>query len=494
MKTFYATLAIISLLAQPSSFGQATGQATGQTPGPLADSRALVITQASTDLQLENIEKTPIFETQQKPDTCYRDVQHGTRQQCDTLYHHDCNTTYQNECHNVPYPVCQNVQQNVCVPVYNQVCNNVPQQVCNNVPQQVCRNETRPVCQNVPRNQCDTVSQCTTVDDRVCHGNPQVCTTVPRRVCNPVTQCHSVPDQVCHTETTQQCSMENRQECHVENRQQCQTVTTQSCHVENQQQCHDEYRQQCANVPHESCTDTPYQSCQTVPNRVTEPYACTKPVQVQTGETVKNHVIAAVKVVLSNFGQLDISKEQLVLKLQGKDVGITLGQTSKKVIFRLVKKDQQVQAMSDIETRITTTFTLEAMSSDVQASLYKVKITNLMLGAQKLSFKLESIDAMRLPISIDGGYLNIAVHKDGGLYTVIDDNFAAKTAVLVGDHFEIALSSFQVDSLEDYAHYIDLEVNAKVTFNRAELLNPELLGNVNSTKIVTELDNLTPIK
>jgi hypothetical protein len=509
MKSTISFFALIALIAQPYTFGQSSAPV-------VTEVQTLTIAQATTSFSLEHTEKEPIYVTQQQPDTCYHDVQQGTRQDCQTLNNHQCTTHIVNECNNVAYPVCQTVEQNVCNPVSypvctpiersvcepisNEVCQTVPQNVCENFPSQECSDVTVPVCQSVPRSQCDTVQECTTVDEQVCHGQgaAQVCQTVPRRQCSPTTQCHTVQDQVCHNETQHSCHTVNHSVCHTENHQQCHTETTQSCHtvpdqvchtetrqdchVENQQQCHDEYRQECSNVPEQTCTDTPYQSCQTVPNMVNTPYACTRPVQVQTGERVKTHVLAAVQIVLQNFGLVDLSQDQLTATLTGNDVSLKLSRASNKVIFHVVKKDQQVQVISPTDTKIVTTFTLDAIALDQLAQLAEVKVTHTVLNFDKILFNLEGADLSRIPVSLDAGHLQILVRKPVFLghrmVTIIDSDFPATAVKLSGTEYEIDFASFNINPLQSRSHDVAFSVGIKTVFNPAELLNPEILNRV----------------
>jgi hypothetical protein len=484
MKSTFAFLALLSLVVEPYSFGQAP-------VAPLTETNTVTITQATTAFQLEHTEKEPIYTTQQVPDTCYRDVQQGTRQDCETLNNHQCTTQMVNECNNVAYPVCQTVAQNVCNPVSYPVCQNITRSVCSPVSNQVCQNEPRQVCQSVPRSQCDPVQQCTQVNDQVCHGQgaSQVCQTVPRSQCTTVTQCHQVSDSVCHTENQNVCHTETTQSCHDVADQVCHSETRQDCHVENQNQCHDEYRQECANVPEQSCTDTPYQSCSTVPNMVSTPYACTRPVQVQIGEQVKLHNLAQVSIILQSYGQVDVSHDQLTATLDGNDVSLKLTQSSGTVIFHVLKKDQQVQTVSATDNKIVTTFTLDAISLAALSQLSQVKIVNPVLNFDKLLFNIAGADLTRIPVTLDSGHLQILMRKNVFLghrmVTIIDNDFAATDVKQVGGQYEIDFSTFNAGPLESKSHDVAISVGVKTTFDPAELLNPEILNQVSLAPLTT---------
>lgn len=536
MKNFSALLAVALLSLQPNLSALAKDPAAAVT-----DSKIITLEQATTDLQLEHKEAEPIFETQQVPDTCHRDVQHGTRQDCNTEYDHQCHTTTENQCHSEAYPVCNDVRQNVCNPVSypacqninrNQcdsvprqvcesiqrnechsvpvpVCEDVPTQVCENAPTQECHDTSVPVCESVPRSVCGTTQQCETVQDSVCHGD--VCQTVPRRECKPVESCHQVSDSVCHNETRNSCTTVNHQSCHTENQRQCHndsrqechavpdsvchtvqdsvchtvpdTVchdeTRQECHLETQNQCHDEYRQSCADVPVEHCQDIPRQVCETVPNTVSEPYACTRDVQVQTGERLKFHSLAQVKLVVSNFGAVDLSKESFKVALVDNDVVLSMAEASNKVIIRVVKKNQQVQVISEIEKAITTTFTLEAISLEQLSALSQIKMGSPVVYFDKISFKLEGADVSHLPLSFDRGHLKIIQkRKLFGHITVADQDFNGLLVKLVGDHYELDLQSLGIGTLRSSQTDVEISFSTKNVLNRSELLNPALIDQI----------------
>lgn len=536
MKNFLALTAIAVLSLQPNI------SALAKAPSPVPTNvKVLTLQQATTDLQLENKEAEPIFVTQQVPDTCHRDVQHGTRQDCSTEYDHQCHTNTENQCHSEAYPVCHDVRQNVCNPVSFPVCQNitrnqcdsvprsvcesiqrnechsvdfpvcseVPTQVCENVPTQECHDTSVPVCESVPRSVCGTTQQCETVQDSVCHGD--ICQTVPRRECKPVESCHTESDRVCHNETRNSCATVNHQSCHTESqrqchndsRQECHTVpdsvchtvqdsvchtvpdtvchdeSRQECHLETQNQCHDEYRQACADVPVEHCQDIPRQVCETVPNMVSEPYACTRDVQVQTGERLTSHSVAQVKIVVSNFGAIDLSKESFKVALLNNDVVLTLAKASDKVIIRVVKKDQEVQAISEIEKVIKTTFTIEAISLDLLSALSQIKMGKPVVYFDKISFTLEGADVSQLPLSFDRGHLKIVQkRKLFGHVTAADQDFDALLVKRVVDHYELDLQSIGVGSLRSSQTEMEISLSTKNVLNRTELLNPALIDQI----------------
>jgi hypothetical protein len=350
MKSTISLFAIVALLLQACGGGDSKSNPppqveTGAITGAMTEQNVFSINQPNTAFDLSHTETEAVFETQSVPDTCYRSVQRGTKTECTTQNDRQCTTQNDNVCRDVQYPVCQNVPRNVC--------QNVPQQVCQTVNENVCRNVPQQVCQNVPRNVCTTVQQCTTQNDQVCRGTPpnQTCTNVPRRVCNPVQQCTTQNDSVCHTENRQVCENQPRQQCRIENRQQCTT--------QNDSVCHTETRRECTNVPRQVCNDVPRQVCQQVPNIVQEPYACTRDQQVQVGERTKLKITANVKVVVTNFGNINLSSGQFLAALNGTDVALSMAPGNAGVSFRLVKKDRTQQVISSVEKQIQVTFYIE---------------------------------------------------------------------------------------------------------------------------------------
>lgn len=464
------SLVLIASLASTLQFG-AFAQ---NTPADLSR-KAVDLALASQLIQLEKKEMEPVFETRTVPDTCSRQVQRGTRQECHTEYDHQCHTEYSEQCENVPhsvcenvpqnvcntetYPVCENVPQNVCntetypvcqnVPrrectnVPHSVCTNVPEQVCQNVPTQECHEATVPVCQNVPRQVCETTQQCTTVNDSVCHGNPPVCQNVPRRECKPVQSCRTVSDSVCHNETRNQCTTVNHQQCHTENRQRCHDEFTQSCHdvqdnvchnesrqschmenrqschnesrqnchMENRQSCHNEYSRECHQEPSQSCTDTPRQACEQIPNMETETYACTKEVQVQVGERIKLHTAISLQVIFQNFGAIDVSKEKMEASIVNQEVKLRLTARSGKVIFRVVKTERKPRNLSQNELQIDMVMTIQAISVDQLTALSTLQMTDAVLYFDKMKFKISGANLSELPVSFDQGHLKVLMYK-----------------------------------------------------------------------------------
>lgn len=481
MNRLLSALALVSLLLQPNTGAIAQSNSVEQ--------RTFKLEQETTSFDLEHKEVEPVFETQQVPDTCYRSVQRGTKTECHTEYDQQCSTRIENECRNVAYPVCQSVPRQVCENIPRRVCNNVPQEVCETTNDRVCRNEPQRVCTNVPRRQCDTVQQCTTQNDRVCRGSPpnQTCQDVPRRVCNPVQQCRTENDNVCHSEDRQVCQNVPRRQCHTENRQQCSTTNDSVCHTENRQECHNEYRQECNQVPRQSCVDVPRQACAEVPNIVQEPYACTRDVQVQTGERTKLRVGANIKVVIANIGKIELNSDEFVAKLVDSDVVLSLGKTDQKMIYRLVKKDRSEQILSETEKQIQVTFVIELISLDQLAALNTLKVIEPKLTYEKLQFKFSS----ELPqlFSLNPGHLEVVMVKGRRLYTIIDQVFDPGLVLKkVGDVYELSFSSFNVRYLNSRNHQIKFELGVNSLINRNELLNPELLDRVSFLPIRGEFE------
>jgi hypothetical protein len=514
MKSVLSIISIFSILIQPYAFGQTSEN--GQ------DTQNLSLTQAVSEVQLEQDLKEPIYATQQQASTCYRDVQQGSHQECQTLSRHDCHTETSQQCQNVSFPVCQNVPQNVCQsipfpvctpiqrnqcdPIQVPVCQTIPQNVCVNVPSQECSAVTVPVCQSVPRRQCQMVQQCTTVMDQVCHGTApnQVCQSVPRRQCDPVEQCQTVNDSVCHNEVQQQCHSVNHQQCHIENQQQCHNETQQrchtvndsvchnetrqECHTENQQQCHNESRQECQNVPHDVCTDIPYQACHEVPNMGREPYSCMKPVQVQVGERIKGHIYASVQVVIQNFAQVDVIEEKLIARLINGKVQLTSANTSR-ILFQITSKKQKLLSGSGKDQRFSVVYTLKAITQDQIRELAGIQIKDTLLRADRIEFKLVGANLSQLAIKIDSGHIKLKQMKMvSGVkkaLKIIDQNFDAKLVKSNGDGFELFFSSLGVKTLKAKEYALDFILGSKVLLNRGKLLNPELLDQMGLTPIET---------
>jgi hypothetical protein len=495
MNRLLSSLALVSMLLQPYSgaIAQSNDPVPGPRPGSVANTseqRSFRLEQETSAFDLEHKEVEPIFETQQVPDTCYRQVQRGMKTECHNEYDQQCSTRIENECRNIPYPVCQNVPRQVCQNVPRNECRNVPQQVCQTVNERQCRNEPQRVCTNVPRRQCSTTQQCTTQNDSVCRGTPpnQTCQNVPRRVCNPVEQCSTVNDSVCHTEDRQVCNNVPRQQCRTENRQECRTVNDSVCHTENQQQCHDEYRQECQNVPRQSCVDVPRQVCEQVPNMESEAYACTRDVQVQTGERTKLRVAANVKVIVTNFGRVQLNTDELILKLSGADVTLSLGQSSQKLIYRVVKKDRIEQAISANEKQLQVTFYLEVVSLEQLSTAGALKIVEPKLFFDKIQFKLNSPELANFVIFTQG-HLKLVMVKGRRLYIQINDAFdPAQVLKKTADGYEISFSRFQMQSLSSREYQINFELGVKTNLNRNELLNPELLDRVSLQSVAGEFD------
>ncbi len=332
--------------------------------------------------------------------------------------------------------------------------------------------------------------------DNQCHNETQnKCTTVMSNQCHNETQnkCETVNDSVCHNENQTKCETVNDSVCHNETQNKCETVSDSVCHNENQQQCHDEYRQQCQQVPQQQCVDIPHQVCENVPNMVQVPYACTKNVQVKTGDKTTNHVIAQVKVVISNFGEVDVSGESFVANLDGNDVSLALNSSSNRVIFKSLGKEQNVQKISDVDTQVTTTFTLQAISIDRIVSFENARITDLTLYTDRVRFKLsvnmgDLVSFNQAHITLNQVELLIFKKK------LLDEDFEPTLLKLSGDSYEISLSSFNLKALKGRKSNLSLTLGVKNLLDRNTLLNPELLDRLNLRPITGSLTKVVPTR
>jgi hypothetical protein len=518
MNRLISSLALLSMLLQSCSGASAQSNNPDPVPGPkpgtvvignpgnntqtssadttpdTAEQKTFKLEQETTLFDLEHKEVEPVYETQQVPDTCTRQVQHGTREECHTEYDRRCTTRNENECRNVPYPVCQSVPRQVCQNVPRRECRNVPREVCETTNDRVCRNEPQRVCTNVPRRQCSTVQQCSTVNDQVCRGAPpnQVCQNVPRRECKPVEQCSTVNDSVCHSEDRQVCSDVPRRQCHTQNGQQCSTVNDSVCHTENQEECHDENRQECQTVPRQSCTNVPRQVCGQVPNMEDEQYSCMRDVRVQVGERVKVRVASSVKIIVTNFGKVPLNSDEFKAKLTQNEVVLSIGNQSKLVIYRLVKKERSEQILSANERQIQSVFYIEMISVGQLSEIGALKVIDPKITFDKLQFKIASPSGSDLEnlISINSGKLSVVRVKRRRLLTIIDSSFdPAIVLKKTADGFEISFSAFNVRSLDSFSHQVHLELGVKNLLNRNELLNPELLDRLSLKPMVSEFES-----
>lgn len=549
MNRFLSMLSIASILLQPyTAMAQAPmpSPVAMPTPAPLSDQQTFTLDQPTKSLELEYKIVEDVFEDRKEPDTCYHDVQRGMKTECNTEYDQQCSTRTETECENVPYPVCADVSRRVCEDVPRRSCQNVPEQVCETVNDQVCHSEDQRVCTNVPRRECRKVEQCRTVTDTVCDpvSNPTPtrsgptrgdtntgptrgntgptrgssgstrgfelasaaasCREVPRRVCETVDKCETTNDQVCHSEPRRVCTNVPRRQCHSETRQSCSTVYDNVCHNETRQECHDEYKRECRQVPRQTCVDVPRQVCEQVPNMVSEPYACTRDVRVKVGERTKIRVSANAKIVVTNFGQVEVNGNELMARIAtsaafdlGKrdvkaEIVLSLGKNDQKVLYRVLKKEASVQVISETEKRIQTVFYLELMSLDQLSALNSLKVSEPKLTYEKLQFKLSSATSnadLSSLVAVESGALEVVMVKGRRLYTIIDDKFnPALVLKKTAAGYEINFSSFDIQYLQGRSHKVHLELSFKSTLNRDEFLNPDLLRNVSIKPVIGEFE------
>jgi hypothetical protein len=194
--------------------------------------------------------------------------------------------------------------------------------------------------------------------------------------------------------------------------------------------------------------------------------------QVQVGERLRLHSVAQGRIVLSNFGQLNLSQERIRISLRGLDVKLSLESGSNRVLFRILKKELQVRDLSAIDKQIVVTFTVHAIPVDQIAGSLNLRISNPVLYTDRIRFNLISQDGMEQAYaSFSNGHLKLTRRTK----LLFDRDFDAMVIRRVGNQFELPFSQFNLQELASKNHQVELSLGIKGLYNREELVNPELL-------------------
>jgi hypothetical protein len=104
-----------------------------------------------------------------------------------------------------------------------------------------------------------------------------------------------------------------------------------------------------------------------VPNIVQEAYACTRDVQVQVGVRTRLKITANVTIQVVNFGTYDLSHARFLASLNSSnrpDVSLALDPTSFGINFRVVKKERNERAVSNVEKQVQIVFYIESFPAN----------------------------------------------------------------------------------------------------------------------------------
>lgn len=266
------------------------------------------------------------YKSESVPDTCYRDVQKGTRQECYTPTHQSCHSASHQECGYEQVQKCGYgpSTQDCDYGPSTQDCGYGPdRQDCGYGPStRECKVVSGPdICKTTYSTECKDERDCKVVNGvRECRTH-EVCVQVPHESCRPgpdTRECNDVPGSyTCHT---------------VPGEYSCKTVRGDyECHtVPGKYECNYEngpYKCETVRDPDECVTVSDPQVCKTVPNMVEEAYACTKTIRVPY-EVKDFDVQAKVRVLLAQLPNGVKISEKLNLALVQDQFTFNLGDTT----------------------------------------------------------------------------------------------------------------------------------------------------------------------
>ena len=227
-------------------------------------------------------------------ETCYRQEQTGTRQDCSTTSQQQCHDetsqnclpTTRRECNPFDHQQCTPITRRECTPTTRRECSSTTRHDCHPIDRQQCSTVTRRVCDQTSHNECTTTQVCEDVRAPCpppAEGQPP--TACPQHVihqCHDQQSCHDVPSQNCHDVPSQVCTTVHDTECREIPDQVCRDIPDQVCRDVPDQTCQIIHDTQCLDVPdqvcntstHSVCQQVPVQTCANVPVFEQVPYEC----------------------------------------------------------------------------------------------------------------------------------------------------------------------------------------------------------------------------
>lgn len=433
-----------------------------------------------TKLEQSVVLKSETFKTAYKTetvdDTCFRDVQKGTKQQCETPSWQECDKPSHQECGYESHQECDYGpdRQECGYGADRQECSYGPdRRECSTGP-------SHQECQTSYTQECKEDRECRIVNgQRVCETHP-TCSQVPHQ------ECHMVPGQY-------ECRI-------VPGQYECRRVPGQyECHyVKGDYQCHTvqgEYT--CKTVYDTPVCHTKYGTpvCTEVPNIVSEPYACQKTVQVPY--QVKDH--DAVANVLVRMAQLpsqirvdgamsvNLSGDQFSFKV-GKSVSGKI-EDSTDVIWFVDKKDES--SLSGTNKQMNINIRIAAVPiADLTLPL-ATNIQDIALLDETLSFSLPEVNFPELY------RLNFQLRKKGGLFSKgvkVDKEFGLKELNALNQNgrtqITLELKDLDLPKGSRKSGKYDVAVGVKGVLDESKIYNkavvPKSLETKGQTKIKIE--------